>query len=97
MKRKINVKIHKHSSDNETVLKCVGNMNDGRASFSARDLEGYFAIQNAKYPTLPVTFIKSDEPGEVYHISEDDGKSFILTLEWVEVYDLNQNPSPSII
>ena len=88
MKKKINVTIHNHGSENEIILKCIGNMNSGECSFSPRDLEGYYTIQTAKYPKLPVTITKLDESGDIYQVSENEGKSFTLTLEWIEVYEL---------
>jgi len=84
MKQKIKVDILKHGSENQYLLKAVARMNEGLCSFSIRDLEGYFAVENAKYNNKLVLI---SEEGYC-HVSEDGGDTFTLTLEWVEVHEL---------
>lgn len=89
MKKKINVAILKSGSENSAILQMIGYMNEGEKQFSARDMEGYLNCRVAQYPSVSdYSFTKSDEQGEVYHVSEDGGKTFTLTLEWIEVHEL---------
>lgn len=87
MKQQINVKIRKSGSENGTVLRMIGHMNEGIKEFSARDLEGYFNCRNACYPNaINGNLIKGEEKGEVYHVWEKG--EITLSLEWVELHEL---------
>jgi hypothetical protein len=97
MKKKINVKIHKNGDTSRVLLDSIGTMNEGKVIFSARDVEGYINIQKAFTPTMGKGYCiipDKDEPN-TYHISEDGGKTFTLSLEWVEVMEL-QNDADDI-
>jgi len=89
MKQQISVtKIYKHGNESESILKAIGNMNEGKGFFSARDLEGYFNFRNAQYPSTAsnAKLIKDETDANTYHVKE--GEAIVLTLEWVEVYEL---------
>ena len=92
MKKQINVKLLKYGSENDVITKMIANYNEGKVEATPRDIEGYMITRNCMYPTLfDFKLVKSDEPGEVYHISEDGGKTFTLTMDWVEVHELIEN------
>lgn len=87
--QKINVKIQKNGIESEVLLRLVGNVNAGKAGVSVRDLEGYFATRFSMFPMLDKTILVKDiEEPNTFHISEDGGKTFTLSMEWVEVTEL---------
>lgn len=92
MKKKLNVSIYKRGTENDNILRLVANYNEGIADISPRDLEGYLATTKAIYPnvTHPINLIKGEEPN-CYHVSEDGGKTFTLSLEWAEIYELSMD------
>lgn len=92
MKKKLNVSIYKSGSENDWILKMVANYNEGISDFSPRDLEGYFKCSLATFPTIKkgLQLIKGEEPN-CYHVSEDGGKTFTLSLEWAEIYELSMD------
>lgn len=95
MKQKINVVIHRNGSTSAKILDIIGAMNEGKANFSPRDLEGHFAIERAWMTTANkgLTLVKDTEESNTYHVSEDGGKSFTLSLEWMEVRELKTEPA----
>ena len=92
MKQKINVVIRKQGKENEALYRMIANMNEGLAEFSARDLEGFLVCQKAAFPGIsPYSFVKDEAEPNIYHVSEDGGKTFTLSLEWVEIVELQQS------
>lgn len=95
IKKKINLAILKSGEENSLITKMIANYNEGieKSIISPRDLEGYLNFRNALWPT--VTFLKlvkdEDEPN-TFHVSEDGGKTFTLSLEWAETYTLETSP-----
>jgi hypothetical protein len=90
MQKKLNVKINKTGQTNAVLLDVIARYNEGKCDFSARDVEGWLTIQKAYLPfTLPDALLVMDsKEGNTYHISEDGGKTFTLTIEWLEIYSL---------
>lgn len=91
MKKKINVKLIKSGSENDAITRLIANCNEGqeKAQISARDLEGYLNTRNAMYPTVTNNkLVKDEEESNTFHISEDGGKSFTMSIEFVEVREL---------
>lgn len=90
MKQKINVVIHKTGSNNGFILECTGETNAGKAQFSPRDLEGYLNMKKAFTPMSAEGYklLKDETEPNTFHVSEDGGKTFTLSLEWVEVHNL---------
>lgn len=93
MKQKINVVFHKLGTESESVIRMIANMNEGSVQFSPRDLEGYFNCRKASFVLAlrDICLVKDATDPNVYHISEDGGKTFILSLEWIDVYELQSN------
>jgi hypothetical protein len=94
--KKINVKILKSGGQSGKILETISYMNEGKDSFSPRDLEGYCNVTriwlNSSYPGL--TLVKDTDEPNTFHISEDGGKTFTLSLEWVEVRELSPVNDP---
>ena len=89
MKRKIKVTIHKHASENDFILRAIGNMNEGNIPFSSVDLIGYLKMRKAYLPSANGGYLWRSPDSDILAISEDGGKSLSLTLEWVEVHELS--------
>ena len=94
MTKKLNVKIHKGGDNNRVILDCIGSYNAGKVHFTARDLEGWLQVQRAFLPGIGAKYclIKDVTESDVYHVSED-GETFTISLEWVEVHELQPNES----
>lgn len=86
---KINVDIHKSGSENDLLLRMVANINEGKVKDvpNKNDVISYMAVRNAMFPLSSVLSFQVDE--HYLHISEDNGKTFTLTLEWKEVAELS--------
>lgn len=88
MKKRINVHLFKNGSSSDRILRMIGNYNEGEGDISVRDLEGYFAVEKCTYPiTSCAELFPCNEPNS-YAISEDGGKTFLMTLEFAEIYEL---------
>lgn len=88
MKHKISVEIHKQGCENDSFLRMVASVNEGKAFLFWKDVAGYIAARNAQYPTLNNLFFSHADG--VMDISEDGGKTTTLTLTWKEVYELGE-------
>ena len=104
MKKKINVQLHKNGENSRFLLDCIGAYNAGKCNFSARDLEGYIAMQKAYLPVTGKGFglIKWEEKPNTYLLTDDGGETFVMTIEFAETYELKEDTpetlfqSPSI-
>ena len=96
MTKKINVLIHKNGRESAMLLDCIGSMNEGKTSFSPRDVEGYINMKSAYLPATSKghCLIKDETEPNTYHISEDGGKTFTLSIEWVEVFSIDDVSKP---
>ena len=89
MQKKLNVKLMKSGSENDVITRMIANYNQGKVDCSPRDLEGYLITRNAMFPTINnYKLVKDNEEPNTYHVSEDRGKTFTLSIEWVEVFEL---------
>jgi hypothetical protein len=89
MKQKLNVKLIKSGSENDILTRLIANMNEGKAQISPRDLEGYLTTRNATYPTISnCKLVKDEDEPNTYHVSENGGFDFTMSLEWVEIHEL---------
>lgn len=90
-KSKYNVTIHKFGGENENILRAVANHNDGIIPISVEDIQGYIQTRRAMYPVIHSSYaaIKDDEKDYILNISEDGGKTYTLTLEYCEVFELS--------
>ena len=92
MNKKLNVRLMKSGSENDAITRLIANYNEGqyKAQISPRDLEGYLATRNGIFPvTCDLKLVKDELEPNVYHISEDGGKSFTMSLEWVEIFEID--------
>lgn len=88
MKKSIKVQIYKTGTDSDVILRLIGNYNEGKGDVSPRDIEGYFAVSRLAFPyTKSSSLVKGDSDSE-WHISEDGGKTFTMSLEWCIVHEL---------
>ena len=93
MSKKLNVKLIKSGSENDILTRWIANYNEGneKALISPRDLEGYLNTRNAVYPTIGnLKLVVDHSEPNTYHISEDGGKTFTMTIKWTEVYELSE-------
>lgn len=90
-KSKYNVTIHRNGSENEMILRAIASHNEGLIPVSIEDLMGYVQTKRAMFPLIYSghTAIKDDEKDYVLNISEDGGKTYTLTLEYCEVFELS--------
>lgn len=90
--QKINVKLLKYGGENDVITRMIANMNDANVAVSPRDLEGYLNVRNVAFPfTCNYAIVKDTEEPNTYHLSEDGGKTFTMSLEWIEIYVLPEN------
>jgi hypothetical protein len=87
MKTKIKVDIHKSGSENDQILEIVANTNSGKAPIELEDMVGYLKCRRANYPIIKGGVNCKVEDSKL-HITEDDGKTWTLTLEWTTVVEL---------
>lgn len=89
---KIGVEIHKHGDKNGNILQAVANHNEGKIVLSHHDIMGFLRLNRAMFPNLSSSQYTStyDCINCILRISEDDGKTFTLTLTWKEVTELNE-------
>lgn len=94
-KTKIGVEIHKTGKLNAELLQIVSAHNEGIIDMSAPySLIGYIRGTKGKYPDLHKNAdLIMDETGsdiaDTWHVTEDNGKTFTLTLTWKEVSELD--------
>lgn len=88
MKKKLNVRLHKAGSENNSLTRLIANYNEGKSQISPRDLEGYFMVMNGIYTNIGNYLLVKDTEPNTYHVSEDGGETFTMTIEWVEVFEL---------
>lgn len=86
MKEKIGVEIHKNGSENDVLLRMVGNVNESGVKISPENIAAYLMVRNAMFPILFKFSFKQDKNS--FHISEDGGETFTLSLTWKEVEEL---------
>lgn len=89
MKKKIAVEIHKTGSENDGLLRLVGNVNGMGLGISKSAIMAYLAVKMAMFP-LSSNYSTCTE-GDTLHVSEDGGDTFTLSLTWKDVYELDQS------
>lgn len=95
MKSKIHVDIHKDGFLNLMILRAIGKHNGETNIIDREILTGYILGQRIEYPAS-VKDLKIVNDGDTQHISEDDGKTFTLSLSWNVVHKLEpENDIPS--
>ncbi len=87
---KYNVSIHKPGSENNNLLTIIGTHNGGLFPVGLMDLVSYATTTKAKYPEAMKGFqiTVSPEDENTLLVSEDGGKSFTLSIQEVEILEL---------
>ena len=83
MTTKFKVIVHNQGRDLTDVISMAATHNSGKASINLEDIAGYIKARKALYPVLYTAHtIKPDltDPNTI-HLSEDDGKTFYLTIQ----------------
>lgn len=89
MKKKINVVIHKAGSDSDKFVRLIGRYNEGHSDLSVPDIEGFINTYNVMWhPVSSLKIVKDETEPNTYHISEDGGNTFTMSLEFVEIFEL---------
>lgn len=90
MKQKIKVEIHKMGSENDFITRLVASVNSGKAQLSMNSLMGYIDTRQAAW--ADISNLSYKQSGNRLVISEDENATFTLSLEWVEVHELDNKP-----
>lgn len=91
MQTKIGVVIHKNGFNNGKIIERLGEHNGNLCEFTQKNLTGLLTLQMIDYPATNRLLIYVDDGEDTIHISEDDGKTFTLTLTWKEVEELKDD------
>ena len=87
---KFKADIHKTGSTNADVLKLVASHNEGASILAIEDFISFAICHKALFPYTHSGFSitrDEDEP-TLFRVSEDDDKTFTLTIEQVEIFEL---------
>ena len=91
MKKQLKVNIMKSGSLNDELLKAIAGSNEGTQEVSLNDLEAFIRVKKAQYPFLyhnTQCGRYGDKEGDTIEITEDNGKTFTLSISEVEINEL---------
>ena len=88
MKTKISVEIHKSGENNHLIVDHIAANNEGQVNVNYEYLLTALAMQRVKYSTINKELCMLPTGINEYSISEDNGKTFTLTLTWKEIHEL---------
>lgn len=88
MTHKIKVEIYKPGEHTEFILKVVAVNNSGVREIGPLALQAYLQVRAAVYNSTICDLAVLEDMK--LHISSDGGKTYSLTLEWVEVHELSE-------
>ncbi len=91
MKTKINVSIHKSGEMNNNILSLVASINEGKGYVEMEDVIGWVKSERLIYSAIRGK-VNCKVENEKLHITEDEGESWTLTLEWTTVVELINEP-----
>ena len=94
MTTKFKVIVHKLGRDMNDIISMTSSHNLGDGSINLEDITGYIKARKALYPSLYAAHsVKPDlnEPN-IIHLSEDDGKTFYLSVQECTYEELIDNP-----
>ena len=94
MKIKFKVEINSNGSDLTSIITMIANHNEGIANINNDVIASYILAKNAQYPSFKIK-LKND--GDTLHVSEDDGKTWYLSIQECEVLELNEEPQKELI
>lgn len=92
MKHKIKLDIHSMGEHTEYIIKAIAAHNSGLRTITPLDLETYLRVRDAIFPNSAndLAHVNSDKDW-IVRISRDKGKTYSLTLEWIEVHELKDD------
>lgn len=92
MKKTIKVQLHKSGSENDFLTRLVANVNEGKGEVSIWEILGYISCEKAAFPSIKsgLGAYYHPENNNIMNISEDGGKTFTMTLEFCEVYEIDK-------
>lgn len=91
MKTKISIDIRKDGNALYKIIKLIAGHNSGIANVTKSDIIGVLVAEKIDYPSLNKNSFTSDETGSngnLLHISDDNGETFYVTLEWKRIEEL---------
>lgn len=94
-KTKFSVEIHKTLTGNSSgILLAIGNHNAGRVPLCIEDFISHAQFEKAKYPAMNEDFYieRDDAESNVIHVSDDGGKTWVMTVEERIVHELDPLP-----
>ncbi len=93
-KTKFKVDLHKSGMENASLLAAVANHNNSIVPISIVDLQSYMQVRKAMFPSSNDGYYatRSQESESILNISEDGGKTWTLTIEEIEVHELEEEP-----
>ena len=89
-KSRYNVTIHKTGVHNGNILTAVSNHNEGIVPVDIKDFQSWLQVWRAIFPTVywGLVAITEDDAPHILYISEDGGATYTLTLEYCEIFQL---------
>lgn len=94
MKTKISVTILKHGKHNQDILLAVTSHNEGICTLCPADLISFANVKRAIYPALYKNLFdigRIDGQEDELFVSDDNGQTYTIILEFREVHELTQN------
>lgn len=85
-KTKFKVDILRHASENEVILKTIGNHNGGLSEINLVDIRGYCNMKTAMWPNIPVLAKWHETDRSTLVIIEEGEPSLVITK--IELHDL---------
>ena len=90
------VEVSKSGQHFDSIIKMISTHNDpsNKVKIDMDVINGYLLAHRAMYPPLNTgLFIKSEgENNQILHVSDDNGKTFYLTITEREMYELGEQP-----
>ena len=92
-KTKFKVDIHKDGSENNQLLTVIGNHNSGKVPVSLVDIQSYMTVRRGLMPYSNGCYFATRPEGSnsTLLISEDEGKTWTLTIEEIELEELEED------
>lgn len=87
---KFKVDIKKFGFQNAALLRMIGKHNGGEVPTSLPDLISFESHQKALDNAKDFTIERDEEDKNILNVSEDGGKTFTLTIEEIEIHELEE-------
>lgn len=96
MQTKIGVEIHKAGENNHLIFDLIAANNENKVPVNYEFLLTTLAMQRVKFPTLNKNLVLLPTGVNEYSISEDNGETFTLSLQFKEVHELTEKEADLI-